>query len=95
MLWYQGESDANPEAAKIYPKVFAGFINSVRSDLGAPDLPFYLVQIGRVIRAGDPTAWNAVQDAQRRIPDRVPEHGGRRRRLTSSSTTASTWAPRA
>ncbi len=72
MLWYQGESDANPEAAKVYPKVFAGFINSVRSDLGAPDLPFYLVQIGRVIRAGDPTAWNAVQEAQRRIPDRVP-----------------------
>jgi len=72
MLWYQGESDANPEAAKVYPKVFAGFITSVRSDLGAPDLPFYLVQIGRVIRAGDPAAWNAVQDAQRRIPDRVP-----------------------
>jgi sialate O-acetylesterase len=72
MLWYQGESDANPEAAKVYPKVFAGFINSVRSDLGAPDLPFYLVQIGRVIRAGDPTAWNAVQDAERQIPDRLP-----------------------
>jgi sialate O-acetylesterase len=71
VLWYQGESDANPEAAKEYPKVFAGFINSVRSDFEDLDLPFYFVQIGRVVRAGDPAAWNAVQDAQRRIPDRM------------------------
>jgi sialate O-acetylesterase len=71
VLWYQGESDANPEAARDYPKVFATFINSVRGDLDSPDLPFYLVQIGRVIRAGDPVPWNAVQDTQRRIPERV------------------------
>jgi sialate O-acetylesterase len=71
VLWYQGESDANPEAAKEYPKVFAGFINSVRSDFEDLDLPFYFVQIGRVVRAGDPATWNAVQDAQRRIPDRM------------------------
>jgi sialate O-acetylesterase len=71
VLWYQGESDANPDAAKEYPKAFASFINSVRDDFGDLDLPFYLVQIGRVIRAGDPAPWNAVQDAQRRIPDRM------------------------
>jgi sialate O-acetylesterase len=71
VLWYQGESDANPEAAKVYPKVFASFISSLRTDLDALDLPFYLVQIGRVIRAGDPSAWNAVQEAERRIPERV------------------------
>jgi sialate O-acetylesterase len=71
VLWYQGESDANPEAAKAYPTVFADFIRSVREDFDDPDLPFYLVQIGRVIRAGDPAPWNAVQDAQRRLPERV------------------------
>src|SRR5262249_9526759 len=32
VLWYQGESDANPEAAREYPRVFASFINSVRAD---------------------------------------------------------------
>jgi sialate O-acetylesterase len=72
VLWYQGESDANDRAAEVYPKVFADFIGSVRSDLGQPDLPFYFVQIGRFVHAGDPKPWNAVQDAERTLPDRVP-----------------------
>jgi sialate O-acetylesterase len=72
VLWYQGESDANDKAAEVYPRVFADFIAAVRKDFEQPDLPFYLVQIGRFIRTGDPKAWNAVQDAERRIPERVP-----------------------
>ncbi len=72
VLWYQGESDANPDAAQIYPEAFANFIGAVRADFGQPDLPFYLVQIGRFIRDGDPAPWNAVREAQRLIPDRVP-----------------------
>ena len=72
VLWYQGESDADPERAAAYPQVFADFIGSVREDLDRPDLPFYLVQIGRVIRGGDPKSWNAVQEAQRKVPDLVP-----------------------
>jgi sialate O-acetylesterase len=73
VLWYQGESDANEAAAAKYPQVFADFIAAVRSDFDQPDLPFYFVQIGRFIRPGDsnPTYWNAVQEAQRLIPDRV------------------------
>ena len=56
VLWYQGESDANAEASKVYPQVFADFIAAVRSDFGQPELPFYFVQIGRFVRAGDPKA---------------------------------------
>ena len=72
VLWYQGESDANGEASKAYAQVFARFIAAVRSDFGQPELPFYFVQIGRFVRAGDPKGWNAVQEAQRRLPERVP-----------------------
>jgi type 1 glutamine amidotransferase len=71
VLWYQGESDANADASKVFPKVFSDFIAAVRSDFGQPELPFYYVQIGRFVRGGDPKAWNAVQDAQRVIPERV------------------------
>jgi Carbohydrate esterase, sialic acid-specific acetylesterase len=71
VLWYQGESDADTERAAAYPQVFTDFITAVRSDLNRPELPFYLVQIGRVVRGGDPRPWNAVQDAQRLIPERV------------------------
>jgi sialate O-acetylesterase len=72
VLWYQGESDANPDAAKAFPKAFAGLIAAVRADLGQPDLAFYYVQIGRFIREQDPKPWNAVQDAQRTLVDTIP-----------------------
>jgi sialate O-acetylesterase len=71
VLWYQGESDADTERAAAYPQVFADFIAALRSDLERADLPFYAVQIGRVVRDGDPKPWNAVQEAQRLLPDRV------------------------
>jgi sialate O-acetylesterase len=72
VLWYQGEAEANPERSKVYPETFARFIEAVRSDFQQPDLPFYFVQIGRFVHEGDPAPWNAVQDAQRRLAERVP-----------------------
>ena len=73
VLWYQGESDAiGGDAWKSYPQVFSDFIAAVRSDFGQPELPFYFVQIGRFVRAGDPKGWNAVQEAQRRSPSASP-----------------------
>ncbi len=73
VLWYQGESDAmNPEAWKTYSQVFTRFIGAVRADFGQPELPFYFVQIGRFVAAANPKGWNAVQDAERLLPERVP-----------------------
>ena len=72
VLWYQGESDANPKASEVYVKVFADFITTLRSDLSQPELPFYYVQIGRFVRGGDPKPWNLVQDAERRLVEQVP-----------------------
>src|SRR5262249_38053583 len=45
---------------------------AVRSDFGQPELPFYFVQIGRFVVAAEPKGWNTVQEAQRLIPERVP-----------------------
>jgi len=75
VLWYQGESDANPEAAEVYPEVFADFIAAVRADFEQPELPFYLVQIGRFVADRDPEPWNRIQEAQRLLPSRVPFTG--------------------
>jgi sialate O-acetylesterase len=74
VLWYQGESDSlgQGDAWKSYPRVFSDFIAAVRSDFGQPELPFYYVQIGRFIAGFDPKGWNAVQDAQRTLPEGVP-----------------------
>ena len=73
MLWYQGESDTFSETAwKAYPEVLREFIASVRADFAQPELPFYLVQIGRFVTDRDPSGWKAVQEAQRLLPQRVP-----------------------
>jgi len=76
VLWYQGESDANPGGSPIYFDKFKTMILAIRSDLKQPDLPFYLVQIGRfVVNGGSPDDWNKVQDAERQIELQVPQTG--------------------
>ncbi len=48
VLWYQGESDASGEASKIYHRVFADFIASVRADLN-PARPALLLRADRPV----------------------------------------------
>lgn len=73
VLWYQGESDANPEHAPGFADTFAAFIEAVRKDFDQPDLPFYFVQLSRFVLSGpQPGPWNTVQEAQRLLPRRVP-----------------------
>lgn len=74
ILWYQGESDAQPERWESYEQKLTTFVQSVRNDLSAPDLPFLLVQIGRNIATHVPhqKEWAAVQEIQRTLPLRTP-----------------------
>jgi hypothetical protein len=73
IAWYQGESDAGPEAAALYTARMRTLIGSFRRDLKAPRLPFVLVQIARCIHdLTDARAWNSVQEQERRLPELVP-----------------------
>ena len=73
VLWYQGESDANPKAMPDFQQKFERFVAAVRQDLGQPDLPFYYVQIGRHVNNSNIAEWNAVQDAQRKAELNLPK----------------------
>jgi sialate O-acetylesterase len=64
ILWYQGESDANPKAAPAFLNKFEDFVKAVRLDFKEPELPFYYVQIGRHADNKNVAEWNAVQAAQ-------------------------------
>lgn len=75
VLWYQGESDANPKAAPAFLERFESFVKAVRSDFGDPDLPFYYVQIGRHVNASNISEWNVVQEAQRKAESEIPHSG--------------------
>ena len=46
VLWYQGESDANPDDAPRFAERFRKLVASVRADCGDPELPFLTVQLG-------------------------------------------------
>jgi sialate O-acetylesterase len=72
VLWYQGESDANPKAAPEFPRKFEDLVKAVRADFKQPDLPFYYVQIGRHIDSKNIAEWNAVQSAQLAAESRLP-----------------------
>ena len=75
VLWYQGESDANPKAAPSFLAKFEAFVKAVRADFNQPELPFYYVQIGRHIDKSNISEWNAVQLAQLRAETEIPRSG--------------------
>lgn len=75
VLWYQGESDANPKAEPAFRQKFTGLIEAMRRDFGQPDLPFYYVQIGRHISFDNQPAWSAVQNTQRLVETAVTRVG--------------------
>lgn len=72
ILWYQGESDANPKAAPEFAKKFEDFVAAVRRDFNDPNLPFYYVQIGRFVSKDAAEPWNLVQEEQRLAQHRIP-----------------------
>lgn len=78
ILWYQGESDANPSDATVYEGRMTELVQSFRADFGQPDLPFYYVQLGGF--ACDPfpetvEGWNRIRESQRTWQDSLPNIG--------------------
>jgi len=47
ILWHQGESDSNPQAAGEHEKKLEDLITRFRTELNAPELPFIIGQLGR------------------------------------------------
>ena len=71
ILWYQGESDANPIASAVFQDKFEQMVAAFRQDLDQPDLAFHYVQIGRHVNAQNMAQWNRVQEAQRLSESRL------------------------
>jgi hypothetical protein len=74
LLWYQGESDAFGEHADTYGERLAEWIAAARADLGQPDLPVIVVQLGCLVATGWGTEkdWDLVREALADLPDQVP-----------------------
>ena len=72
VLWYQGESDANPGAVPQFAARFKGLVEAFRRDFKSPELPFYYVQIGRFVVRRDGAPWNQIQELQRQAEQEIP-----------------------
>jgi sialate O-acetylesterase len=71
-LWYQGESDANPQAVPLFAERFRNLVAAFRKDLGEPGLPFFYIQIGRLVLDGAGDDWNRIQELQRLAEAGIP-----------------------
>jgi sialate O-acetylesterase len=63
-IWYQGESNASPERAPLYARLFQTMIRDWRRAWGEGDFPFLFVQIANFKTSPD-SKWPEVRDAQR------------------------------
>jgi len=74
MLWYQGESDSDAEAAKMYQDRLKNLIVSICKDINEPNLSFYCVQIGRQLNGteNNPGGKDTVREAQRKCMLEMP-----------------------
>jgi sialate O-acetylesterase len=74
LLWYQGESDADPVNAPLYTGKMKAFIQALRRDLKSPRLPVAMVQIGRFTecQASQESTWNMLQHQQAMLPNSIP-----------------------
>lgn len=67
VAWYQGESDASRDEAKVYARELKVLIEKWREDFRDPNLPFVVVQIADLFdgsKERDFEAWRLIQEAQ-------------------------------
>jgi Carbohydrate esterase, sialic acid-specific acetylesterase len=67
VLWHQGESDATPALSVAYADRLRELIARFRADLGEPDLPFLIGQLGQFEGAPWSAAKVRVDSAQRAV----------------------------
>lgn len=73
VLWYQGESDTSAESTPRYTENMKALVSATRRDLRQSRLPWVIVQLARVVRAGTGEWWNRVQEQQRLLPSLIPQ----------------------
>jgi sialate O-acetylesterase len=69
ILWYQGENESSDYYADRYEDAMLNLIDSIRRDVGDPDLPFIYVQLGcfYLVPPENYNAWEKVREIQRRV----------------------------
>lgn len=73
ILWHQGESDANPERAKVYEEKLHALIARLRKELDAPNVPFIAGQMGQFEERPWNDAKKQVDAAHQNLPRKIDQ----------------------
>ena len=73
ILWHQGEDDSTEARAGNYGLRFEAFVTSLRTDLGAPDCPVLVGQLGEFLKTMEFS--RKVNEQLAMIPLHVPHTG--------------------
>lgn len=65
VIWYQGESNSDPERAPFYARLFQTLIQDWRNRWGVGDFPLLFVQLAN-FKTGPDGMWATLRDQQRR-----------------------------
>jgi hypothetical protein len=71
ILWHQGESDANGDKAPAYEAKLHDLVNRFRTELGVPDTPFIVGQLGKFDGKPWTEATHIVDRAHRELPSKI------------------------
>jgi hypothetical protein len=72
VLWYQGESETNPENVTPYTERMKKLVAATRRDFRLPNLPWVIVQLSHFYEnREDVSTWNRIQEQQRLLPDKI------------------------
>jgi peptidoglycan/xylan/chitin deacetylase (PgdA/CDA1 family) len=76
MLWHQGESDSDAEKnAQTYEERLTKMFQDFRADVGMPDLPIVVGQLGEFLPVDKHPYVETVRSVLRHIPEGVPHAG--------------------
>jgi hypothetical protein len=72
ILWHQGEADATPERSVAYAGRLRALITRFRTELGDPNLPFVIGELGQFPRSGWSAARERVDSVHRAVAASMP-----------------------
>ncbi|MEI8309941.1 MAG: sialate O-acetylesterase [Verrucomicrobiota bacterium] len=74
ILWHQGESDYKKLVKEFYKAALVELIANLRKELGAPELPVVLGELGPYLQPADPSP-QVVNDVLHEISKEIPKVG--------------------
>lgn len=71
ILWHQGESDCTDEKISLYKERFTLIMDTLRNQLGMPDLPIIIGELGEYL--GEHEKWENIRVKHPRVNEKLRE----------------------